>query len=75
MIIGGYVLHLYCDVKLPLEEVYTMCDRNIEIGHVQTRSQAEKEARLYGWRFSKVNGTAICPRCLARGFTLPEKMK
>lgn len=67
MIVGGYVLHLYC--RYLAEEGY---DRHStgqpgqmrEIG-AKNRAAALREARRLGWRFNRDDVT--CPVCVKHG--------
>lgn len=51
MIVGCYVLHLYCD--------YVLCLRHVETtGH--TEGQAKREAKSRGWTLE--DERAFCPK-------------
>lgn len=58
---GGYVFHAYCDHENPEHEFDEFPH---EPGNVQSRAQAIKSLKSYGWRFHK-DGTATCPKCVA----------
>jgi hypothetical protein len=63
MIVGGYVLHLYCEQKNP------------DHGHQEfphefggeTGGEARKEARQRGWKLDLENSIGICPKCAKKG--------
>ena len=54
MIVGGYSLHVYC-------EVCNAFDQNNE--NVQSKREAMKELRTRGWRF--IGDRAYCSKHLA----------
>lgn len=58
MIVGCYVLHLYCDHKLHVKKYY-----NEEAEYTgPTKGVAEKGARVDGWKFTK-DGKVFCETC------------
>lgn len=61
MLVGGYCLHLYCDLE---DEPHEWKTEFIEIGgEYQTRSQAIAAAKKKGWDVWKHNGqwNVRCP--------------
>ena len=59
MIVGCYVLDLYCDLENP-DHKYD------EFPHqytAETGGKCRKDARREGWKLNLWEGTAICPKC------------
>lgn len=76
MIVGGYVLHLYCrnmdlrpgaddTCKMPPDYDLRRAHHPAEYTHPETGSGARTLARLDGWRFTR-DGDAECPWCAGR---------
>lgn len=59
MIVGGYVLHLYCENAS--EHDYT--DPTLGEYGGGNKSEAYKEAKLDGWFIDDKKGIAICGKC------------
>jgi hypothetical protein len=72
VIVGAYVLHLYCRYA-PQSEQKLAKDRAFDARHYggmgefggETAGQARRAARRAGWRFRK--GDVTCPTCVASG--------
>lgn len=75
MIVGGYVLHLYCDFP---DESYDHQGGEVYKGYGfgefggDSKQAAYKEARNYGWRFTR-DGRCICGWCLSQGRSLEKQ--
>lgn len=66
MIVGGYVLHLYCDAK-PFDEHELKSPRSggaWQYGGIN-ESQAWRSARFDGWVKHR-DGSVTCPECNPR---------
>ena len=59
MILGCYVLQLYCDSN----KGHRINKNNYEEYTGETRSEAEEVARAEGWKLYETNDKAICPIC------------
>ncbi len=64
MIVGSYVLHLYCDFcELPQGRD----EMGHQVRHVEftgdSRQDSYRSARKYGWRINEAKATAMCPTC------------
>lgn len=75
MIVGGYSLHLYCDV---LDESYQHRGSASFPGDGtgdfcgESGGNARQDARRAGWKFDLKGGRVICPSCLKAGKTLDD---
>jgi hypothetical protein len=74
MIAGCYVLHLYCrfapESPQAIAKTGTFDARHygtwFESSDVDTRAQANRQARRRGWRFGR-DGDVTCPICVKHG--------
>lgn len=62
MIVGGYVLHLYCDDPQHAERVGWQPQNHDEVIG-EAGGECRRVARRRGWRLDLEHGTAVCPAC------------
>lgn len=68
MIVGGYLLHLYCDALPANDPIHGFDEFPHQFGHDrETGAQARKDARRKGWRLNLETGRAVCPKCAKLG--------
>lgn len=62
---GCYVMYFYCKYDNP-EHPYQSANPGRymeEADQVETRTEAIRQMRKYGWGYYGADGTATCPRC------------
>lgn len=82
MIVGGYVLTLYCDNKIDEGSMQqrgehmgsrkSPCPSQATFTHGESGAKARSEARSAGWMVSLLYRRALCPSCVKAGYVLPK---
>lgn len=69
MVVGSFVLHLYCDIP---DESHQHRGSAFAEFSGDTAGQARARARQSGWRFERGLLRVRCPSCVAARRTLPQ---
>ena len=74
MIVGGYVLHLYCDYPdNSYQHIGGESSSGFGFGEFagDNKREAYRDARKYGWKFTQ-DGRCLCGWCADQGRKLPD---
>ncbi len=74
MIVGSYVLHLYCVAKPDCKNGrFGTHQATYEDGSMDSAREAHAQARARGWKLNVKRGWAMCPACVAAGAEITYK--